>query len=524
MPLPDLGYAVTLPPADAIAYLKAKGYEIGWSWQDVWQEAHAKAFTAAGVMKVDVLADLKGGLVKALEEGKTRQDYINQVAPLLQAKGWWGAVSQTDKETGEVFGKGLTPRRLATIFDTNMQSAYMAGRYKAFMANVADRPYWMYVAIMDRRTRPAHAAMNGRTFRYDDPIWNSSFPPNGFRCRCSVRALDAEDVKSRGIDLSTSDGRLSEIEIATSKKPDAPTATVTRFEYAPGKYFHPDAGWSYNPGKAGLEHLNELAAAKAAAQPGPLGQALTQAIAQAPSKPEFVEAKTAKEAAAWAMKNGLADFADYTGVAPEVANAWNRSLFEHLQEFPELRKNQKFVGTCQAQYSRFRELTIQRLLDALVRANPGRDLSALRAVAEKSVKRMVVDNRYAHSWAQADVSGIAVNKKWGGDVVKFKDSLAAGATSRWHPVGCDTIRSVVDHQVGHQLDDLLKLSIDPELNIVYNRALKVGITAEVSGYAGKNIGEFLAECWAESCNNPAPREAARTVAAIIRERYRTRYP
>lgn len=253
MPLPDLGYAVTLPPADAIAYLQAKGYEFGWSWRDVWQEAHAKAFTAAGVMKVDVLADLKSGLVKALEEGKTRQDYIKQVTPLLQAKGWWGAAAQTDKDTGEVFGKGLTPRRLATIFDTNMQSAYMAGRYKAFMANVADRPYWMYVAIMDRRTRPAHAAMNGRTFRYDDPIWNSVYPPNGFRCRCSVRALDAEDVKSRGIDLSTSDGRLSEIEIATSKKPDAPTATVTRFEYAPGKYFHPDAGWSYNPGKAALK-------------------------------------------------------------------------------------------------------------------------------------------------------------------------------------------------------------------------------------------------------------------------------
>ena len=252
MPTPDLSYAVTLPPAAAIAYLEGKGYAIGFSWLDVWQEAHAKAFTAAGVMKIDILSDLKSGLVSALKSGWTRQDFIQQLTPLLQRKGWWGAHSQTDPETGEIFGKGLTPRRLATIFDTNMQAAYMAGRYKAFLGNAADRPYWMYVAIMDRRTRPAHAAMNGRVFRHDDPIWDTCFPPNGFRCRCSVRALDSDGLKSSGIDLSTSNGRLSEVQISTSHRPESPMTTVTRFEYAPGKYFHPDAGWSYNPGKAAL--------------------------------------------------------------------------------------------------------------------------------------------------------------------------------------------------------------------------------------------------------------------------------
>lgn len=250
---PDLAYAIGLPPEDAIQYFEAKGYAIGWSWRDVWQEAHAKAFTAAGVMKVDVLSDLRGGLSSTLETGTTRQTYIDRLTPILQRKGWWGKGAQTDQTTGEVSGKGLTPRRLATIFDTNVQSAYMAGRYKAFLGNVADRPYWMYVAVMDRRTRPAHAAMNGRTFRYDDPIWNSSYPPNGFRCRCSVRALDAGDIKDLKIDLSSSDGRLSDIEVATSRKADAPTAMVTRFEYAPKKYFSPDPGWSYNPGKEALK-------------------------------------------------------------------------------------------------------------------------------------------------------------------------------------------------------------------------------------------------------------------------------
>lgn len=246
----DLSHAIGLPPRDAIAYLESKGYALGFGWQDIWQEANAKAFTAAGVMKADVLADLKGGLAEALKNGTSRADYVKNLQPILEKKGWWGSLSQTDRQTGEMAGKGLTPRRLATIFDTNMQTAYMAGRYKAFMGNVADRPYWQYVAIMDRRTRPSHAALNGRTFRYDDPIWQSHYPPNGFRCRCSVRALDEDNLKTRNIDLSSSQGKLSEIEVPTSRKPGAPMVTVKRFEYEPGKFFAPDPGWSYNPGAA----------------------------------------------------------------------------------------------------------------------------------------------------------------------------------------------------------------------------------------------------------------------------------
>ncbi len=253
MPKPDLAYMLGLPPEAAIAYLEGKGYAIGWSWRDVWQEAHAKAFTVAGVTKMDVLADVKAGLVDALKNGETPQTFARKLAPLLERKGWWGKAAQVDPETGEMTGKGLTPRRLATIFDTNMQGAYMAGRYKAFMSNASDRPYWQYVAVMDRRTRPAHAALNGRVFRFDDPLWGSTFPPNGYRCRCSVRALDSQDMQARDIDLSTSEGRLSDIEVPTSRKPDAPTATVTRFEYAPGKHFAPDPGFNFNAGRVSFQ-------------------------------------------------------------------------------------------------------------------------------------------------------------------------------------------------------------------------------------------------------------------------------
>ncbi len=55
----DLSHAIGLPPAKAIEYFESKGYAMGFKWQDVWAEAHARAFTVAGVMKVDVLQDVR---------------------------------------------------------------------------------------------------------------------------------------------------------------------------------------------------------------------------------------------------------------------------------------------------------------------------------------------------------------------------------------------------------------------------------------------------------------------------------
>lgn len=241
--------------------------------------------------------------------------------------------------------------------------------------------------------------------------------------------------------------------------------------------------------------------------------------------PSFQDQKTVKAAAKWAVDNNLADFADYSGIKPEVANAWNQSLFDHLQEFPALRANQKFVGTAQAQFARWREIEIQRYILQLQKANPHMPGHNFRPHAESFVKAKKVDSHtYAHSWMQKDVSGIAVNKAFGSDVSKFKSGLKSDVSTLYHPVGCDSIRFVVDHEMAHQLDGLLDLSIDNDVIVAYNQAKTIGIKTEVSGYANQDIGEFIAECWAESCNNPSPRTFAQKIAAIVRDRYHAKYP
>lgn len=207
-----------------------------------------------------------------------------------------------------------------------------------------------------------------------------------------------------------------------------------------------------------------------------------------------------------------------------MANAWNKSLFDHLQEFPELRANQKFTGTCQGQFARWRELEIERYIQRLRANNPQLPGSFdFRSLAEKAVKPLNVSEKYAHSWMQPNVSGVAVNRKYGADPVLFEKLLKRDVELQWHPVGADTIRSVVDHELGHQLDALLGLEFDSEVIKAYKAAQLKGIKDEVSSYADKNIKEYIAECWAEVCNNPAPRANARAIAEIVRARYQAKF-
>ncbi|MBP4049219.1 minor capsid protein [Chromobacterium violaceum] len=251
----DLGYCMKLPPEKAIQYLKNKGYAITWDWEELWQEAQAQAFTVAKVTRLDILQDIRDAVEKALAEGKTVAWFKKELTPVLKAKGWWGKQEVLDEETGEVREVQLgSPRRLETIYRTNLQTAYMAGRWQTQMENVADRPYWMYVAIRDSKTRPSHRALHGKVFRYDDPFWQSYYTPNGWGCRCRTIALSADDLEARGIQVESSAGRLGtalrtvsertgeQREVATFRTIDP----LTRREVS----ISPDVGWSYNPGAA----------------------------------------------------------------------------------------------------------------------------------------------------------------------------------------------------------------------------------------------------------------------------------
>ena len=111
----------------------------------------------------------------------------------------------------------LPRHRLDNIFRTNMQAAYNRGRWEQQSRVRSTRPYLMYDAINDSRTRPNHLAMDNVVLRWDDPWWQTHYPPNGYRCRCTTISLTEAQAKRRGI---------------TEAPPEE----------------DPDSGWDYNPG------------------------------------------------------------------------------------------------------------------------------------------------------------------------------------------------------------------------------------------------------------------------------------
>lgn len=225
-----------LPPEDAIHYFRQKGYQITWNWQEMLREAHARAFTVAKATKVDILEDIRKEIDRALAEGTTLEEFRKNLTPMLQRKGWWGV--GVDPETGEIVQLG-SPWRLNTIFNTNIQTAYQVGHYRQMTDPdvLRDRPFWRYVAMMDERTRPEHAAWHGTVLPADDPWWDEHFPPNGWNCRCTAVSLSDYEIERDGYEI----GKKIEDRFYDWKNPD--TGVVEKIPVGI------DPGWNYNPGK-----------------------------------------------------------------------------------------------------------------------------------------------------------------------------------------------------------------------------------------------------------------------------------
>lgn len=252
---PELNALFKSPPADAIAYLESKGYKIGWDWHETLDEAHSRAFTVAKVARIDLLQDIKNSLITALEKGQNLEQWKSSIIPTLQEKGWWGKKTVINPVGIEQTVQLGSPRRLKTIFDTNVHKSLAAGRYKALMATVDTRPLWEWVHISISNPRKVHLARNGETRRYDDPFWLYAYPPTEFGCKCKVRARRASEADSLGLNVvETTPEDIEQHQVVIGKSSftgqDA-VATQTRIRVRPvdgqTSYFTLGAGFNSHP-------------------------------------------------------------------------------------------------------------------------------------------------------------------------------------------------------------------------------------------------------------------------------------
>lgn len=250
----DMRELLRMEPKLAVDYLKAKGYAITWNWQEALEDAHARAFTVAKVTRMDILETIRTATVEAIEKGIPEREYINNLRPKLEALGWWGKVKVSNTNGTEQTIQLGSPRRLQTILRTNKITAYHIARYAEQMANADEQPYWQYLAIKDSRTRASHLALHEKVYRYDDPIWDVMYPPNGWNCRCRVRALSQRRLDKMGLEVSQSGGRIKQdwalagVDKATGEETHAKVYSLTTDKGT----ITTDAGWSNNVGKSAV--------------------------------------------------------------------------------------------------------------------------------------------------------------------------------------------------------------------------------------------------------------------------------
>jgi len=153
-----------LPPDEAIEYFEAKKVVRKKEFNQLSKDAQQGAFTVSGVYRDDVLRGFKDEIDQALRSGATQEQTIKRFKGALSAG--------KHRELGEF--------HLETVFRTNMQTAYGVGRRRG-LEEVGDAfPFWQYHAVMDDRTRPRHAAINGVILPSDNPFWEEHYPPWGF--------------------------------------------------------------------------------------------------------------------------------------------------------------------------------------------------------------------------------------------------------------------------------------------------------------------------------------------------------
>lgn len=90
---------------------------------------------------------------------------------------------------------------LEAEYNNAIASARMASKWMDIERDAETLPYIQYQTVGDARVRQEHAVLDNIIKRYDDPFWNTYFPPNDWNCRCTVIQLDeAEETDLTGLD------------------------------------------------------------------------------------------------------------------------------------------------------------------------------------------------------------------------------------------------------------------------------------------------------------------------------------
>ena len=173
---PSVEEIENMPYHEAVEYLKKRDVIKKVDYNKLSDKMRFRAFTASRINDGKLLERLNAEMIANVNDGKGLKDFLS--------------MTKTD-----ILDKvGMGPNQgwyWETVYRTNVQTAYNAGRAMGF---AEDRPLALeFIGIDDARQTDVCHSLMGIIRPYDDPFWESHFPPLHFNCRSTVRAIYDED-------------------------------------------------------------------------------------------------------------------------------------------------------------------------------------------------------------------------------------------------------------------------------------------------------------------------------------------
>ncbi|TQD37464.1 PBECR2 nuclease fold domain-containing protein [Rhodobacter capsulatus] len=226
----DVSFAETLTRQEfreQIDFLTQKRGKPTAAWTDAMHGDHDRAFVVAGVTDMAMLEEFQ----QAIIEGARTYDikaFAAEFDRLVEKYGW--------------SYNGGREWRIRTIFETNIRTSYMAGRLRQMRDPdvVKVRPYWQYRHGETRvplNPRPEHTSWHNLVLFWNDPWWDTHFPPNDWVCSCGVRTLSRGDLRRMGKDgpdKAPTTTMVKHIDKATGTVVDLPEGIGYGWDYMPG--------------------------------------------------------------------------------------------------------------------------------------------------------------------------------------------------------------------------------------------------------------------------------------------------
>lgn len=165
-----------LPFPEAIDFFRAKLTLRPADYAMLEDLAKAKAFSIAAGATEQITESIRELIDRAETEGIGLREFQAQAARVLDRAG----VS------------ARTPWYWETVYRTNLQSSYQAGRWKQMQDPFVkqQRPYLRYISARVPTTRASHLEKHGRVYPIDHKFWDTWMVPNGFNCIPSRQVIN----------------------------------------------------------------------------------------------------------------------------------------------------------------------------------------------------------------------------------------------------------------------------------------------------------------------------------------------